>query len=353
MRLFYLSFRAVFLSVLLLGATAFFSKAQSWQYATAVHSKLNVDNDQHAVDGSLTTAARVEAPALLGAARLRLAFPSTVRSGGRAGLIIQMGANVDLGILTSTTIRTYMNGNSGYEQSISVGTLLDLTVTGTNKVAVEFPVGSDFNQIELRTAGLLNASVSVDVFAAYGTITPLPVELVAFQGKSTAAGVALTWTTASERNNDLFVVERTNGASDAFYAIGQVKGAGNSSQAREYRFVDANPNASSYYRLRQVDADGKEAFSPIVMVKSDIKSTSKSTELVAYPSPAAEMLTVAGTAGTTFGVFNQFGQKVQEAKLTLESRQQLDVRSLPNGVYFLRDLTTGQSTRFVKAASAR
>ncbi|MDO7846044.1 T9SS type A sorting domain-containing protein [Hymenobacter sp. M29] len=349
MRLFYLSFRAAISGILLLSATAFSSAAQQWQYATTVHSRLNASDEPLAVDGSLATAARIEAPALLGAARLRVAFPSTVRSGGRAGLIIQMGSNVDLGILTGTSIRTYMNGNAGYEQNISVASLLDLSVTGSNKVAVEFPVTSDFNQIEVRTAGLVSASVSVDIFAAYGTITPLPVELVAFQGKATAAGVALTWNTATERNNDHFVVERTNGASDAFYAIGQVKGAGSSSQAREYQFVDVTPNAISYYRLRQVDADGKESFSPVVMVKSNIKTT----ELVAYPSPAAETLTVAGAAGTSFGVFNQYGQKLQEAKLTLEPRQQLDVRSLPNGVYFLRDLTTGQSTRFVKAAATR
>ncbi|MDO7854202.1 T9SS type A sorting domain-containing protein [Hymenobacter convexus] len=349
MRLFYLSIQVALLGIFFIGATAFSGVAQPWQYASTVYSASNASNEPLAVDGSLATAARIEAPALLGAARLRIAFPSTVRSGGRAGLVIQMGSNVDLGVLNGTSIRTYMNGSSGYEQNISVASLLDLNVTGSNKVAVEFPVTSDFNQIEVRTAGLINASVSVDIFAAYGTITPLPVELVTFQGKASTAGVSLTWNTASERNNDHFVVERTNGASDVFYAIGQVKGAGSSNQSHQYRFVDAAPKPMSYYRLRQVDADGKETFSPIVVVKSDIKTT----ELAAYPSPAAEMLTVAGAAGTSFGVFNQFGQKVQEAKVTLELGQQLDVRSLPNGVYFLRDMATGQSTRFVKAAATR
>lgn len=346
MRLFYLSFRALFVGILLLGATAFSSVAQQLQYATAVHSSSHASDEPLAVDGSLLTAARIEAPALFGSARLRMTFPTTVRRGTKAGLIIQMGSNVDLGILTGTSIRTYMNGSIIPVDNFSASTVLDLTATGSNKVVVEFLVANDINQIEVRTGGLLNASVSVDVFAAYGTITPLPVELTAFLGKATSTGVALTWNTASERNNDHFVVERAEGESDVFRALGQVKGAGNSSQPRQYQFIDKDPKAVSYYRLRQVDADGKEEFSPIVMVKSAVAAT----ELAAYPSPATDYITVAGAAGTSIGLFNQFGHRLQEVEMATLQRQQLDVRALPAGVYFLKNSATGQSTRFVKAA---
>jgi hypothetical protein len=349
MRLFYLSFRVLFAGILLLGATAFSGIAQQVQYATGVYSSQNATNEPLAVDNSLMTAARIEAPALLGTARLRINFPMTVRRGTRAGLIMQMGSNVDLGVLNGTSIRTYLNGSATPVDNFAASSVLDLNATGSNKAVVEFIVSNDINQIEVRTAGLLNASVSVDVFAAYGIITPLPVELTAFLGKATSTGAALTWNTASERNNDHFVVERADEQSDVFRAIGQVKGAGNSTQPHQYQFVDANPKAVGYYRLRQVDADGKEEFSPIVMVKNTLKPA----ELAAYPSPATETLTVTAPAGASLAVFNQFGQKMQEVKPALEERQQLDVRSLPNGVYFLKDLSTGQSTRFVKTASAR
>lgn len=341
------------MGILLLGITALSSAAQQVRYATTVYSSRNATSEPLAVDNSLITAARIEAPALLGTAYLRVNFPMTVRRGTNAGIIIQMGSNVDLGILTGTSIRTYLNGSSTPVDNLAASTLLDLTVTGSNKAVLEFTVADDINQIEVRTAGLVSASVSVDIFAAYGTVTPLPVELTAFLSKATSTGVTLTWNTASERNNDHFVVERAEGESDIFRAIGQVKGAGNSSQPQQYQFIDKAPQAVGYYRLRQVDADGREEFSPIVLVKSEIKATNKVSELVAYPSPATETLTVAGASGASLGVFNQFGQKMQETKLTMEQRQQLDVHSLPNGVYFLRDLTTGQSTRFVKAAAGR
>ena len=112
MRLFYLSFRAFFVCILLLSVTAFSALAQQIRYANAVQSSLNATSEPLAVDNSLITAARIEAPALLGTARLRLNFPMTIRRGTKAGLVIQMGSNVDLGILSGTSIRTYLSGSS-------------------------------------------------------------------------------------------------------------------------------------------------------------------------------------------------------------------------------------------------
>jgi hypothetical protein len=161
--------------------------------------------------------------------------------------------------------------------------------------------------------------------------------------------VALTWNTASEHNNDRFVVERAGEQSDVFQAIGQVKGVGNTSHAQQYQFTDKDPLAVGYYRLRQVDADGKEEFSPVVVVRS----AAKATPLMAYPSPATDFITVAGATGSSIGLFNQFGHRLQEVEVTPVQRQQIDVRNLPAGVYFLRNAATGQSTRFVKDAGGR
>nr|WP_262895433.1 T9SS type A sorting domain-containing protein [Hymenobacter properus] len=77
------------------------------------------------------------------------------------------------------------------------------------------------------------------------------------------------------------------------------------------------------------------------------------TALAAYPSPAADFITVAGTPGSSMELFNQFGHRVQQVEMAPVQRQQLDVRALPAGVYYLRNAATGQSTRFVKAAGAQ
>ena len=117
---------------------------------------------------------------------------------------------------------------------------------------------------------LLNTvSPLVDVTEICPAIGPLPVGLVAF----TAAPLALRktglqWITASETNNAYFVVERSADA-EAFEEVIRVEGAGSSQEAIQYSFVDEHPLVIdlSYYRLRQVDVDGGEAFSRTVAVR--------------------------------------------------------------------------------------
>ncbi|GAB2864643.1 hypothetical protein GCM10027044_26800 [Hymenobacter ruber] len=295
------------------------------------------------------TAATLTAPALLGSARLRLGFGSVVPQGGVAGLIIQAGSNLDLSLLSNMTIRTYMGSNASYEESMPLNSIISLSAlsAGAGKTTVEFPVNKAFNQVELRISGLLNASFDVDVYSAYGTFTPLPVELATFQGKSTAGGVALAWSTASERNSDHFVVERAADSPENFRAIGQVQGAGTTSQRTQYDFVDARPAALSYYRLRQVDRDGITSFSPVVVVKS----SAFSQPLAVYPSPATENVVITGAVGTRYALFDQLGRQLQAGEVQNGAGPVLDVRALPGGVYFVRDLSTGSSTRFVRAAA--
>ncbi|MCI1186315.1 T9SS type A sorting domain-containing protein [Hymenobacter sp. DH14] len=326
------------------------SHAVQLQYVTAVVAAKNVTNAAHAIDNSATTAATLTASTLLGGANLRMSFGSSVPAGGMAGLVIQAGSNLDLSLLSGMTIRTYMGSNVTYEENMPVGSLVNLSLLSSNggKATVEFPVSKPFNQVELRIAGLLNASFDVDVYSAYGTVAaPLPVELAAFQGKSTAGGNALAWSTASERNSDYFVVERADTSPENFRSIGKVQSAGTTTHRTEYTFVDAYPAALSYYRLRQVDRDGTTSFSPVVTVKKAAASES----LAVYPNPATEAVAVAAAPGTRFALFDQLGRQLQAGEIQAGANPTLDVRALPGGVYFVRDLNTGNSIRFVKAAA--
>ncbi|MFN0202461.1 MAG: hypothetical protein ACKVTZ_13130, partial [Bacteroidia bacterium] len=80
--------------------------------------------------------------------------------------------------------------------------------------------------------------------------------------------VMITWETASEKNNDYFEVEHSVDAR-SFSPIGQVKGAGNSTtlQKYEYKYNEASFGLS-YYRIKQVDFDGKVSYSEITKVNN-------------------------------------------------------------------------------------
>ncbi len=88
--------------------------------------------------------------------------------------------------------------------------------------------------------------------------TPLPVSLLNFAATKQADGtVAVTWSTASEQNNDRFLVEKsTDGRS--FTTFTTVPGSNNSAIKIDYKVIDKNPvSGLNYYRLTQVDKDGK------------------------------------------------------------------------------------------------
>lgn len=103
-------------------------------------------------------------------------------------------------------------------------------------------------------------------FSAAGDGAPLPIELLSFDAEPVGNTVLVSWTTASEINNDFFTIERSVDAS-IFTPIGTVNGAGNSSSTRSYSFVDVQPMMGvSYYRLRQTDFNGDfEVFDPAVV----------------------------------------------------------------------------------------
>ena len=97
---------------------------------------------------------------------------------------------------------------------------------------------------------------SFSIFGGAGNGTPLPIELIAFEGKKMNENVLLTWETVSELNNDHFIVERIDENGSA-QSIGSVPGNGTSNEMHNYSYMDYNPEIGvNYYRLSQVDYNG-------------------------------------------------------------------------------------------------
>ncbi|TVT42614.1 T9SS type A sorting domain-containing protein [Hymenobacter setariae] len=348
---FTLRLRSSFLGLLLAGFAALPCAAQNQVQARSYSDSptFNTVNPDQAVDESLATAATLK-PTLIGGAALRVTFPAAIQPGQQAMLYVKPASGVlDASVLGRMVIRTYTSKvPTQMQQEVS---LTDNSVNvnllpgndASNKIS--FTATQPFDQLELRVGALLNVSSNVDVYAVYGTVSPLPVQLTTFQGQTTTTGVALKWETASEQNTDYFEVQRAESPSSNYSSLGQVKSAGTSTQARKYQFVDAHATGLHYYRLRQVDATGAETFSPVVTVDAGLVAS-----LSAYPTLATSVVNVTGRAGTHLSVFDQQGQQVQVADISASQRQQLDVSNLPSGMYFLRDAATGQSARFIKSS---
>ena len=177
--------------------------------------------------------------------------------------------------------------------------------------------------------------------------TPLPVELVSFTGKAENTAVRLNWATASELQNKGFEVERRTDQSD-WQKLGFVAGNGTTNQRHNYSYQDRSPVAgNNYYRLRQIDLDGKSVYSQAVTVQMGAVPFSLS------PVPATDVLTINGLgAGKHVAeIYNARGQRVLSKEFNDAAANTVAVSNLPAGVYMVRVLGPGQSTqnaRFIK-----
>lgn len=109
-------------------------------------------------------------------------------------------------------------------------------------------------------------------FCSHATGNPtLPVELLSFTGHIENGHPVLLWTTASEKNNDHFVMSRYENGE--LFEVGTVKGAGTSAQLNKYQWIDESSNLTGklYYQLKQVDFNGKSETFNIILVDMNTK----------------------------------------------------------------------------------
>lgn len=196
------------------------------------------------------------------------------------------------------------------------------------------------------TSGTVRTALSINYYGTltFGSLTsavnPLPVELVYFNVKSSIEVVDISWTTASELNNDYFEVQRS-GNGYQFEVLGQVKGAGNSNEILNYNYIDQHPfNGISYYRLRQVDFDGKSSMSKIVSIN---RNTNNPIINNTYPNPVVDKLHIdlAGSTSTDLKVelIDATGRKILEKHYTNNAEPQsvlIETRQVATGLYSLR-----------------
>ena len=208
------------------------------------------------------------------------------------------------------------------------GGLLDLTDAG-------FP--NEAGPHTITVAGCPEYSISIEVTNTCA-LSVLPVELVSFTGRERGAVNILEWETASELNNDFFEIQRSINGRD-FETIESVKGNGTVNTVSTYRFIDEKPATVCYYRLQQVDFDGKSELSDIVTVKRDLPKDG----VKLFPSPVKDVLSINYQATDnkelTMSIIDMTGRvlitKLVDA-VKGNNEFNLDLANLPTGTYMTK-----------------
>ena len=167
-----------------------------------------------------------------------------------------------------------------------------------NFTSVTFLRGLSGSSISIGDAGtgvtndILGFTRVNNMMGAYDSYNPLPVSLTTFTAKVAGTKVLLNWLTASEINNNHFVVERSFDKKE-WRAIGSVKGAGTTTVSTYYSYTDkeVSNNQSIYYRLKQVDHNGAYEYSKTVLVQGNAQ---QEIAVSVYPNPVSTTFTITG-----------------------------------------------------------
>ncbi len=193
------------------------------------------------------------------------------------------------------------------------------------------PVGSVENIVKLMAGIGIVTSVNGE----------MPVGITSFTASFNGKNIELRWNTATETNNAGFEVQKY--INDSWVKLGFVEGAGTANSEHNYSFTDTYPSFWSYaYRLKQIDRDGKFAFSNVVEGVTDL-SNQGFVLLQNYPNPFNPSTTiqfgVEKDQHVSLIIFNALGQKIETLFSGIAEKgklysAQFNAESFSSGIYF-------------------
>lgn len=170
-------------------------------------------------------------------------------------------------------------------------------------------------------------------------VNPLPIELLSFGCQLNEKNkVELRWVTASEKNSQEFLIERSSDGLN-FESIGKQLAAGNSLQVLNYIFNDEFPlRDNSYYRLKSVDMDGKFKYSDLCSVTNTHYDNNQG--VVFYPNPATHNFTIDfnnsnWTCPNQFTLMDATGRPIEVSSVFYNNKMILDMAGLKEGIYIV------------------
>ncbi len=245
-----------------------------------------------------------------------------------------------------TAKKSFNNINQWATQTVDLGN------STSNNVVIRFEAVGDNNFATANDIGIDNIDIRVDVST--------PVTLTNFTAYISNKTTILNWATVNELNNKGYTIERSADRINfnELTFINSKAINGNSINKIEYSVIDKLPlNRDNYYRLKQIDKDGRFVYSNVLYVKNIISNGINFSNL--YPNPATNMIKAiieSNLAGNVnFLINNAAGKTVKQITMQFNIGNnvlELNIGNLPKGTYTIKaNCSNGSNTQikqFVK-----
>ncbi len=223
-------------------------------------------------------------------------------------------SNLYINNLGNLTIQQTMTLNS--TSTVMVASGGQINAWGANR-SIEIITIGNVNKFDQTNAARYNGYGFANKITGvapngFSTNSSLPVTFSSFYATKNGSDVQLSWSTAQEFNNNNFEIQRSTDGSN-WTVIALVMGMGTTTTTTRYSYTDKNMTAATvYYRIRQVDMDGKFEYTDVKTIHSNEAAA------VAKIYAANNMVNIefnAATTGTvTARMFNTNGQLVAEQR---------------------------------------
>ncbi len=255
----------------------------------------------------------------------------------------------------SFSIRSYFNGGTAADRSVEVfvaGVSRGTFTLAAMNVVENYMITDivEEGNVEIKFVATGTQRLVLDNISWTSPPTLLPVTMTSFSARQSDVTIELNWQTVTEENNEYFSIEHSTDGRN-YEEIGQVNGAGTTTDRQDYAFTHKNPSEGiHYYRLQQFDFNGASTYSSVVVVS--IKSDQP---IKVFPTQAFEQITISFAEATKkemlVSVYDIMGRMVLSKSLDGETiENNLSVFSLEKGHYFLQ-VENGSETyiqRFIK-----